>query len=83
MWPSLVLLFLLLPAAHGAPHPAADLQESFPSVLEGCHRPVVGWWVWEERNVGTCRKGTRQRPIQGQNNDKDQRIGWVVERKLV
>ncbi|EDL89686.1 rCG42596, isoform CRA_a [Rattus norvegicus] len=34
MWPPLVLLFLLLPAAHGAPHPAADLQENFPSVLE-------------------------------------------------
>uniref|UniRef100_A0ABA7IW62 RB-associated KRAB zinc finger downstream neighbor (non-protein coding) n=1 Tax=Mus musculus TaxID=10090 RepID=A0ABA7IW62_MOUSE len=42
MWPPLLLLFLLLPAAHGAPHPAADLQENFPSVLEGFHRPVVG-----------------------------------------
>uniref|UniRef100_A0ABA7IXH3 RB-associated KRAB zinc finger downstream neighbor (non-protein coding) n=1 Tax=Mus musculus TaxID=10090 RepID=A0ABA7IXH3_MOUSE len=31
MWPPLLLLFLLLPAAHGAPHPAADLQENFPS----------------------------------------------------
>uniref|UniRef100_A0ABA7IXG2 RB-associated KRAB zinc finger downstream neighbor (non-protein coding) n=1 Tax=Mus musculus TaxID=10090 RepID=A0ABA7IXG2_MOUSE len=40
MWPPLLLLFLLLPAAHGAPHPAADLQENFPSVLEGFHRPV-------------------------------------------
>ncbi|KAK7812919.1 hypothetical protein U0070_001027, partial [Myodes glareolus] len=43
MWPPLVLLFLLLPAAHGAPHPAVDLQESFPSVLEGPFSCWMGW----------------------------------------